>query len=45
MDSYETAKKAINDMYGDDKLSKEECIDNLEGLRDEIDILIDALDV
>ncbi|KKM73440.1 hypothetical protein LCGC14_1410380 [marine sediment metagenome] len=43
MNTYEKAIQAINEMFGDDKWGKEECIDNLELLKDEIDILLDAL--
>lgn len=43
MNTYDKAKQAIDDMYGDDSFSKEDCIDILQSLRDEIDILLDVL--
>ena len=43
-DSYKRAKAAIMEMFSDDMFSKDECIDNLQGLRDEIDILLESLE-
>ncbi len=41
--SYEDAKTAIMEMFNDTSYTQEECRDNLEGLKDEIDMLIDAI--
>ena len=43
MNTYKKAKEVIDEMYGDDTWSKDECLENLADLKDEIDILIDAL--
>jgi len=42
--TYEDAKVAIDDMYNDTSYSKEECAENLEALKEEIDLLTDALE-
>jgi len=40
---YEEALKAINKLFADMSVSSETAISNLEGLRDEIDMMIDSL--
>ena len=40
---YETAKKAIDEIFADLSVSQEETRDTLKELRDELDILIDAI--
>ena len=40
---YKEALVAINKLFFDRSVSQEKAIENLEGLRDEIDILIDSL--
>ncbi len=42
--TYEDAKEAITEMFGNDAYSKDECIENLEALRDEIDLMIEGLE-
>ena len=41
---YDIALKAIQDLFGDTSRPKDDTIDELECLRDEIDILLEALD-
>ena len=41
---YQDAIKAINELFSDTSVPVSECRQNLQGLRDEIDILLDALD-
>ena len=43
--SYEDAKTAIMEMFNDRSYTREECRNNLSGLVDEIDILIDCVSV
>lgn len=43
MDSYEQAEKAISDFFGDTSKSPEDTKEGLQGLRDHIDLLLDAL--
>lgn len=43
MDSYERAEKAITDFFGDTSVEPEETKQGLQGLRDHIDTLLDAL--
>ncbi len=45
MDKYEKALEAINEVYSDKSVSAEETIDSLNGLKDEIDVFIDALEM
>ena len=40
---YEDAKRAIMEMFNDKSYTPQECKDNLRGLKDELDILIDAI--
>ena len=40
---YKEALEAINKLFSDRSVSQEKAVENLEGLRDEIDILLDAL--
>jgi len=40
---YKAALKAINELFSDRSVSKEKAVDNLESLREEIDILIETL--
>ena len=42
---YDRANQAIHDLFMDQSVSKEKAKENLQGLRDEIDILIDSLDL
>lgn len=44
MDSYEKAEKAINDFFGDTSKEPKETKEGLQGLRDHIETLIDALE-
>lgn len=41
---YEQALQAINKLYNDKSVNQEQAIENLENLKEEIDILIDTLD-
>lgn len=41
---YEKAKQAIQDLFNDTSVDEHTALENLQGLRDEIDILIDALE-
>lgn len=41
---YEIALQAIGDCFGDTSQSLEEALDNMRGLRDEVEIKIDALE-
>lgn len=43
MDSYEKAEKAISDFFGDTSRSPGETKEGLQGLRDHIEVLIEAL--
>ena len=43
-DLYEKALSAINDLFSDTSVSVDKAIENLESLKDEIDVLISALD-
>jgi hypothetical protein len=40
---YEEALKAIMAIYDDTSIPKEECIEHLDGLKDEINILLSSL--
>jgi hypothetical protein len=40
---YKNALEAINKLFADTSISKEAAIENLEGLKDEIDVMIDSL--
>lgn len=42
---YEGALKAVTTLFSDTSVSKEKAKENLESLRDEIDIMIDSLDL
>ncbi len=43
MSKYDEALNAINRMYSDRSVSPETTRENLRGLRDEIDLLLDAI--
>ena len=43
MDRYESAKKAIQDLFSDTSVSAEETLENLQSLKDEIDIYLEAI--
>jgi len=40
---YQRALNAINDLFSDTTVDKSEAAENLQGLRDEIDLLLDSL--
>jgi hypothetical protein len=42
---YERAKRAIQDLFGDTSVSAEVTRDLLDDLRNEIDLLMDAIDI
>jgi hypothetical protein len=42
---YERALEVINKLYNDKSVTKEQAIENLENLKEEIDILIEILDL
>ena len=41
---YDKAIKAINDLFGDISVSQEEARENLQGLMEEIGVMIDSLE-
>lgn len=41
---YDVALKAINEMFGDTSVSQSEALADLRGLKDEINVMIDALE-
>ena len=41
---YESAIKAINELFGDRSVSQEEARENLQGLMDEIGAMLDSLE-
>lgn len=43
MDSYDKAEKAITDFFGDTSRSPEQTKEGLQGLRDHIETLLEAL--
>lgn len=43
-DLYEKALEAIREMFNDTSVSKSDAIGNLTGLREEIELLLDALE-
>ena len=42
---YEKASTAINELFSDQSISKQKCVENLESLIDEMQVMIDSLDV
>jgi hypothetical protein len=42
---YKNALEAINALYSDMDVSPEKAIENLEGLKDEIELMIEALEM
>ncbi len=42
---YEQALKAIQVLFDDASVSQEKAKENMDGLRDEIEILVDSLDI
>jgi len=44
MSLYEQAIKAIRKLHGDTSVGMRETLDNLKGLRDELDVFIEAVE-
>ena len=40
---YEKAKEAISELFNDNSVSQDDCRGNLEGLKEEIEVLLEAI--
>lgn len=43
--NYETVKKALDEMFSDTSISKEECLSGMNALSDEISTMADCLEM